>query len=68
MQAFDSLMYTVTLDRKLILAFCICLETLKKRTRKEYKVKVITSLHLAGVELVSEEQLHVSSQCSYSEF
>ncbi|MBA0734493.1 hypothetical protein Gogos_018397 [Gossypium gossypioides] len=64
MQAFDSLMYTVTLDWKLILAFCICVGTPKKRTRKEYKVKVITSLHLVGVELVSEEQLHVSSQGS----
>ncbi|MBA0823868.1 hypothetical protein Goarm_020566 [Gossypium armourianum] len=64
MQAFDSLMYTVTLDWKLILAFCICVGTPKKRTRKEYKVEVITSLHLAGVELVSEEQLHVSSQGS----
>ncbi|MBA0760228.1 hypothetical protein Gotri_022987 [Gossypium trilobum] len=64
MQAFDSLMYTVTLDWKLILAFCICVGTPKKRTRKEYKVEVITSLHLAGVELVSEEQFHVSSQGS----
>ncbi|MFQ6622812.1 hypothetical protein Gotur_002490 [Gossypium turneri] len=38
MQAFDSLMYTVTLDWKLILAFCIRVGTPKKRTRKEYKV------------------------------
>ncbi|MBA0706469.1 hypothetical protein Golax_018575, partial [Gossypium laxum] len=46
-----SLMYTVTLDWKLILAFCICVGTPKKRTRKEYKVQV---LHCAKVVRLGE--------------